>query len=904
MKTQWLKQILAWLITATLLLCCLPMGALADDSPVVDGLKDAAYTDAKHLILATAYDGAGGEMTDNVTDTVIKMWYTWDDTYNYVYVEVTEPYNTSGATIDVVYYKNTLAGIDGSAIFRQAGAGYVQYTVGSGAYTSDSSAMPPAAVARKADSTLTTRNYEFSFARDRSATGFVLSPVVYVNADYLVAYGDYYNGALSCMKQVVYQNESTWYEKKVPEGFDQVDAQVIAAVEAKMAQLPADIAALTLAEHRQLVEEIGDMLDDMPLSWRKELVADLLARFEAADARMTALLEEEYADDAQALAQAIAALPEEITLAHEQAVRSAQAAANAMGEMIRLVDQTLLNKLTASVNRMNELTTLVKLDGVKDASYTEEKALLLERAYVGNGDLLRDNFRGTGIKAQYIWDDNMVYVYMEVWGPTCADSLDLLYYTMDGSDESPRMYNAPTGGYVQFTASTATVKENLPEGVLAAGRVVSGLRCYEIAIPRAAGATGFRLSPLAYYDAEYTVSYHSAYFETAVAKLISYEDASTWYEEKGDPLMDQQPPMEDYAYTIALVGDTQKVTRHNPDNLSSIYDYLVDNAKRMNLQFVCGLGDITDLPQAAEWQVAYEQIHKLDGVVPYSLVFGNHDYPDWYNRYFPLSDYRDTIGGSYDGTMENTWQTFRVGEIDYLVIALGYYGFSDDIFAWADRVIKDHPYHNVIVTSHCYLGRDGNPVDSTGPATPIYDGMENNGIDLWMEVVYENPNVVMVVSGHVACTEVLATEVIGKNGNKVMQLLVNPQFQDAYYPGGLGTVALLHFSQDGKTVQVENYSAIHKKWFLPESQFTFELNVIKGSGQPLPAPAYGDVNGDDAVDAKDALLILQAAVDKAELTREQTAVADVNGDSAIDAKDALLVLQKAVDMIEKFPVEP
>ena len=67
--------------------------------------------------------------------------------------------------------------------------------------------------------------------------------------------------------------------------------------------------------------------------------------------------------------------------------------------------------------------------------------------------------------------------------------------------------------------------------------------------------------------------------------------------------------------------------------------------------------------------------------------------------------------------------------------------------------------------------------------------------------------------------------------------------------------------------------------------------------------AYGDVNFDTEIDAKDALEILKAAVGKITLTDIQKAASDVNGDSKIDAKDALLVLKKSVKKIDKFPVE-
>ena len=44
--------------------------------------------------------------------------------------------------------------------------------------------------------------------------------------------------------------------------------------------------------------------------------------------------------------------------------------------------------------------------------------------------------------------------------------------------------------------------------------------------------------------------------------------------------------------------------------------------------------------------------------------------------------------------------------------------------------------------------------------------------------------------------------------------------------GGLGNVAIFHFSEDGKTVQVRYYSTIQQKYYLNTNQFTFELDVV------------------------------------------------------------------------------
>lgn len=85
------------------------------------------------------------------------------------------------------------------------------------------------------------------------------------------------------------------------------------------------------------------------------------------------------------------------------------------------------------------------------------------------------------------------------------------------------------------------------------------------------------------------------------------------------------------------------------------------------------------------------------------------------------------------------------------------------------------------------------------------------------------------------------------------------------------------------------------------------LGIIPMSGlaesDPLPAFRYGDVNGDGEIDAKDALEVLKAAVNKITLTEQQTKAADVDGNGTLDAADALYILKYSVDKIEEFPVE-
>ncbi len=65
-----------------------------------------------------------------------------------------------------------------------------------------------------------------------------------------------------------------------------------------------------------------------------------------------------------------------------------------------------------------------------------------------------------------------------------------------------------------------------------------------------------------------------------------------------------------------------------------------------------------------------------------------------------------------------------------------------------------------------------------------------------------------------------------------------------------------------------------------------------------PDVLIGDVDQNGRVEAADALLALQCAVDKVDLTEEQQQAADYNGDRNVTAADALSILQQSVGKLE------
>lgn len=280
----------------------------------------------------------------------------------------------------------------------------------------------------------------------------------------------------------------------------------------------------------------------------------------------------------------------------------------------------------------------------------------------------------------------------------------------------------------------------------------------------------------------------------------------------------EAPRIDDYSYSFAVVGDTQVITADHPEYTEKIYDWILANAESKNTKFVLGLGDITNDDTDAEWTVALENIRKMDGVLPYSLIRGNHDGEAQFDKYISYDAYTKNIGGSFDGSMRNTWQELKVGDISYLIMALDFCP-SDEVLAWAGDVVAKHPDHSVIVTTHAYLQQDASFVSD------MQFGGFNTGEQMWEKFVSKHENIVLVISGHEPSDAVVVRQDEGAGGNVVTQMLVDPQGVDLYTTP-TGMVTMLYFSEDGKHVQVETYSTIEEKWYLLANQFDFRLDTI------------------------------------------------------------------------------
>jgi hypothetical protein len=289
--------------------------------------------------------------------------------------------------------------------------------------------------------------------------------------------------------------------------------------------------------------------------------------------------------------------------------------------------------------------------------------------------------------------------------------------------------------------------------------------------------------------------------------------------------------------------------------LKKTYDYILNNILSKNIKHVFHLGDLvqTTWPynsgdtaknnMYAEAELITKQIIKLDGVVDYSLIRGNHDPADFYDEYFGVNStktgYASHIEDYYINS-SNSVHYFTAGNLDYMVVTLDF-GAGDPVLNWASEVIAAHPNHNVIVVTHAYMDRDGTTLGNSdagalktnGTNDPLYNtamgATANNGDHMWDKLISQHENIVLVLSGHIGTEDVICSQWKGVHGNTVTNILIDPQDMDTLFKsqGGVGAVAMFYFSNGGKTVEVRYWSTVQNAYIKTKNQYTFTINTVQ-----------------------------------------------------------------------------
>ena len=317
---------------------------------------------------------------------------------------------------------------------------------------------------------------------------------------------------------------------------------------------------------------------------------------------------------------------------------------------------------------------------------------------------------------------------------------------------------------------------------------------------------------------------------------------------------DLLPPLPDDAFTVVIIPDTQhyvgpgtkidaressmvpgkkehphivahaKVSSNElTDRVANVYlknhvDWIVANKASENIVFVSHVGDIVEINRVEEWAFAKKHLDRLRGVVPFGLTVGNHDMErrgdaSLFQKTFPASSFSndDWYLESYSHNRKdqnvsannvNSAQTFSAGGIDFLFLHLEC-NAPDDVVAWANAILKQHPKRQALISTHMDLGIIDKPKTAEGYIhdpkgrmrwVKIHPDRGNTAEQLWDKLYRKHANLRFVFSGDQSRVTAMRLTATGDHSNKVHSLLSDYM--------SLGALRLMRFIPSQNRVQV------------------------------------------------------------------------------------------------------
>lgn len=313
----------------------------------------------------------------------------------------------------------------------------------------------------------------------------------------------------------------------------------------------------------------------------------------------------------------------------------------------------------------------------------------------------------------------------------------------------------------------------------------------------------------------------------------------------GDPLSPTPPP-EPRPFTpgssvIVALPDTQVYSLRNPGIFDSQTAWIRGNTERLDIRYVFHLGDIVNNNTDLEWTHARSSMSLLDGIVPYAMAPGNHDYgpsgdastrDTGLNTFFSYEQQSQTPGwgGAFEpGKLDNTYHLFELGGHAFVAIVLEW-GPRDEAVAWANDVMTAHSDRLGILVTHAYLNNNDRRYDHTDLEHPQdfnpyeYDtpGTKNDGEQLWQKLVRRH-RFVMTLNGHVLGDGSGYLASTTDLGNVCHQMLSNYQMREL---GGEGYLRILELLPDGRSLIVRSYSPLWDEYMVGADQYLeLELDV-------------------------------------------------------------------------------
>ncbi len=279
-----------------------------------------------------------------------------------------------------------------------------------------------------------------------------------------------------------------------------------------------------------------------------------------------------------------------------------------------------------------------------------------------------------------------------------------------------------------------------------------------------------------------------------------------------------EPTPEPTPFSIVWLADTQTLSYHRKDyagSLESMGAWIVNEKNARGIQYVVQTGDAVE-NGFSDWQwESFDRLYsQLENELPFFAIAGNHDIGIRQKSYegFLARPYVRSLPSdqTFDGGCAAS-AVFEAGGINFLLLGAGWNAELDAV-DWMNDTLRAHPDSVAILLFHGYINPEG--------------GFTVTGKQMFEQVVRQNPNVRLVLCGHIpgsgARIDDLDDDGDGIADRRVHAMIYN--FQD--YDTDCGQLRLLTFDPLSRDLSVMTYSPYRDRFYrdgyFHEAEFVLE----------------------------------------------------------------------------------
>lgn len=256
-------------------------------------------------------------------------------------------------------------------------------------------------------------------------------------------------------------------------------------------------------------------------------------------------------------------------------------------------------------------------------------------------------------------------------------------------------------------------------------------------------------------------------------------------------------------FSFVWLADTQSMSYYDyPGALASMGHWIAEQRKDRNILYVLQTGDAVDegwVPR--QWEHFDQLYNSFKDLLPYFSIAGNHDVGIKWHGYEPYLERPNVRNTSPEQSFEKgraVYATVHAGGMDFLLLGAGWES-ELDAAGWMNTVLQEHPNDIAILLFHGYINADGT--------------FTRIGKQMFEQVVRPNPNVRLVLSGHVRGTGYRLDE-LDDSGDGIPDRSVNSMIYNyQHYGENCGQLRILTFDPLVQSIEVTTYSPYMDRFY-------------------------------------------------------------------------------------------